>query len=143
MGKVKETCTILSQECIGKDIYSMWLETKTIAEQAKPGQFVSVYTRDGSKLLPRPISLCEIDKEKKALRLVYRVTGKNTGTERFSRLHKNVTLEVLGPLGNGFPLDEAKGKRVFLMGGGIGVPPMLETMKQLDAEKTAILGYRD
>ena len=143
MGKVKETCTILSQECIGKDIYSMWLETKTIAEQAKPGQFVSVYTRDGSKLLPRPISLCEIDKEKKALRLVYRVTGKNTGTESFSRLHKNVTLEVLGPLGNGFPLEEAKGKRVFLMGGGIGVPPMLETMKQLDAEKTAILGYRD
>ena len=143
MGKVKETCTILSQECIGKDIYSMWLETKTIAEQAKPGQFVSVYTRDGSKLLPRPISLCEIDKEKKALRLVYRVTGKNTGTESFSKLHKNVTLEVLGPLGNGFPLDEAKGKRVFLMGGGIGVPPMLETMKQLDAEKTAILGYRD
>ena len=143
MGKVKETCTILSQECIGKDIYSMWIETKTIAEQAKPGQFVSVYTRDGSKLLPRPISLCEIDKEKKALRLVYRVTGKNTGTESFSRLHKNVTLEVLGPLGNGFPLDEAKGKKVFLMGGGIGVPPMLETMKQLDAEKTAILGYRD
>lgn len=143
MGKVKETCTILSQECIGKDIYSMWLETKTIAEQAKPGQFVSVYTRDGSKLLPRPISLCEIDKEKKALRLVYRVTGKNTGTESFSRLHKNVTMEVLGPLGNGFPLDEAKGKKVFLMGGGIGVPPMLETMKQLDAEKTAILGYRD
>lgn len=143
MGKIKETCTILSQECIGKDIYSMWIETKTIAEQAKPGQFVSVYTRDGSKLLPRPISLCEIDKEKKALRLVYRVTGKNTGTESFSRLHKNVTLEVLGPLGNGFPLDEAKGKKVFLMGGGIGVPPMLETMKQLDAEKTAILGYRD
>ena len=143
MGKVKETCTILSQECIGKDIYSMWIETKTIAEQAKPGQFVSVYTRDGSKLLPRPISLCEIDKEKKARRLVYRVTGKNTGTESFSRLHKNVTLEVLGPLGNGFPLDEAKGKKVFLMGGGIGVPPMLETMKQLDAEKTAILGYRD
>ena len=71
------------------------------------------------------------------------MTGKNTGTESFSRLHKNVTLEVLGPLGNGFPLDEAKGKRVFLMGGGIGVPPMLETMKQLDAEKTAILGYRD
>ena len=143
MGKVKETCTILSQECIGKDIYSMWIETKTIAEQAKPGQFVSVYTRDGSKLLPRPISLCEIDKEKKALRLVYRVTGKNTGTESFSRLHKNVTLEVLGPLGNGFPLDEAMGKKVFLMGCGIGVPPMLETMKQLDAEKTAILGYRD
>ena len=76
--KVKETCTVLSQECIGKDIYSMWIQTKTIAGNAKPGQFVSVYTQDGSKLLPRPISLCEIDKEKGALRLVYRVTGPKT-----------------------------------------------------------------
>lgn len=83
--KVKETCTVISQECIGKDIYSMWLQTKTIAGNAKPGQFVSVYTQDGGKLLPRPISLCEIDKEKGALRLVYRVTGKHTGTEGFSR----------------------------------------------------------
>ena len=66
--KVKETCTVLSQECIGKDIYSMWIQTKTIAGNARPGQFVSVYTQDGSKLLPRPISLCEIDKEKGALR---------------------------------------------------------------------------
>ena len=66
--KVKETCTVLNQECIGKDIYSMWIQTKTIAGNARPGQFVSVYTQDGSKLLPRPISLCEIDKEKGALR---------------------------------------------------------------------------
>ena len=141
--KVKEACTVISQECIGKDIYSMWIQTKTIAGNAKPGQFVSVYTQDGSKLLPRPISLCEIDKENNALRLVYRVTGKNTGTEGFSRLTKGAQLYILGPLGNGFPLEEAEGKRVFLMGGGIGVPPMLETMKQLNAEKTAILGYRD
>ena len=120
--KVKETCTVLSQECIGKDIYSMWIQTKTIAGNAKPGQFVSVYTQDGSKLLPRPISLCEIDKEKGALRLVYRVTGPKTGTESFSRLHAGAQLELLGPLGNGFPLEEAAGRRVFLMGGGIGVP---------------------
>ena len=141
--KVKETCTVLSQECIGKDIYSMWIQTKTIAGNAKPGQFVSVYTQDGSKLLPRPISLCEIDKEKGALRLVYRVTGPKTGTESFSRLHAGAQLELLGPLGNGFPLEEAEGKRVFLIGGGIGIPPMLETAKQLNAQKTAVLGYRD
>ena len=141
--KVKETCTVLSQECIGKDIYSMWIQTKTIAGNAKPGQFVSVYTQDGSKLLPRPISLCEIDKEKGALRLVYRVTGPKTGTESLSRLHAGAQLELLGPLGNGFPLEEAEGKKVFLIGGGIGIPPMLETAKQLKAEKTAVLGYRD
>ena len=66
-----------------------------------------------------------------------------TGTESFSRLHAGAQLELLGPLGNGFPLEEAAGRKVFLMGGGIGVPPMLETMKQLDAKKIAVLGYRD
>ena len=50
---------------------------------------------------------------------------------------------MLGPLGNGFPLHEAEGKRVFLMGGGIGIPPMLQTAKELKGQKTAILGYRD
>ena len=82
-------------------------------------------------------------KKKGALRLVYRVTGPKTGTESFSRLHAGAQLELLGPLGNGFPLEEAAGRKVFLMGGGIGVPPMLETMKQLDAKKIAVLGYRD
>ena len=78
-----------------------------------------------------------------SVRLVYRVTGKGTGTEEFSRLHAGVPVEVFGPLGNGFPLQEAEGKRVFLMGGGIGIPPMLQTAKELHAEKTAVLGYRD
>lgn len=141
--KTKEICTIVSQECIGTDIYSMWLQTDKIAANAKPGQFVSLYTRNGSKLLPRPISLCEIDKENGRIRLVYRVTGKGTGTEEFSRFHAKVGIETLGPLGNGFPLEEVKGKRVFLMGGGIGIPPMLQTAKELDCEKTMVLGYRD
>ena len=73
--KKKEICTVVSQESIGTDIYSMWLQTEKIAAEAKPGQFVSLYTNDPSKLLPRPISLCEIDKEKGRIHLVYRVTG--------------------------------------------------------------------
>ena len=52
--KAKEKCRIVSQECIASDIYSMWLQTDKIAQNAVPGQFVSLYTRDGSKLLPRP-----------------------------------------------------------------------------------------
>ena len=141
--KKKEICTVIRQEEIGDGIFSMWIQTENIGKEAKPGQFVSLYSKDGSKLLPRPISLCEIDKENGTLRLVYRVTGKHTGTEGFSRLAAGAKLDILGPLGNGFPLEEAEGKRVFLIGGGIGISPMLETAKQLNAQKTAVLGYRD
>mgnify|MGYP000031318846 CR=1 FL=1 len=81
--KTKETLTVISQEEIGRDIYSLWLQTDQMAQNARPGQFLSLYTGDGSKLLPRPISICEIDKEDSKIRLVYRVTGKNTGTEGF------------------------------------------------------------
>lgn len=141
--KAKELCTVISQECIGTDIYSMWIQTENIGKEAKPGQFVSLYSKDGSKLLPRPISLCEIDCENSRLRIVYRVTGKNTGTEEFSRLQSGDTVEVMGPLGNGFPLQEAEGKTVFLMGGGIGIPPMVETGKQIRGNVITIAGYRD
>ena len=139
--KVKEKCTVISQDCIAKDIYSLWLKTDKIAAQARPGQFVSVYCNDGGHLLPRPISLCEINQEKGTLRLVYRVVGK--GTEMFAALKAGDSVEVLGPLGNGFPMEEAEGKRVFLIGGGIGVQPMLETAKQLKGEPVLVMGYRD
>ena len=138
----KETAVVVSQEEIAEGIFSMWLETKA-AEDAKPGQFISMYTNDGSKLLPRPISICEIDKENGRLRMVYRVTGENTGTEQFSKMKAGDTLPVIGPLGNGFPLEEGKGKKAFLMGGGIGGPPILELSKQLDCEKQIVVGYRN
>lgn len=149
--KRKETATVVFKEQIAQDIYSMWLQTERIAEMAVPGQFISMYTKDESKLLPRPISLCEIDQEKGQLRVVYRVTGEGTGTEEFSRMKAGETLEILGPLGNGFPLEPARGRKVFLIGGGIGVPPMLELAKQLkiesmESEQTEIqlvMGYRD
>ena len=139
--KRKEWCTVLSQEELTAGIYSMWLQPETIAAAAKPGQFISLYCQDGARLLPRPISLCEIDKDGGRLRIVYRVAGK--GTKEFSAKKAGDKISVLGPLGNGFPLSLAEGKTVFLMGGGIGIPPMLETAKQLDADKKIIVGYRD
>ena len=103
-----------------------------------------MYTIDGSKLLPRPISICEIDKENGRLRVVYRVTGPKTGTEEFSELKAVDIIPVIVPLGNGFPYEKAEGKKVFLMGGGIGVPPILELAKQMNCEKKQIVvGYRD
>lgn len=141
MAKVKMTSTILQQDCIGTDIYSLWLDAPEIASQAKPGQFISVYSNDSGRVLPRPISICEIDREKGALRIVYRIAGK--GTAEFSAMKPGETLEILGPLGNGFPMEIIKGKRVFMMGGGIGVPPMVQTAKEAEAEVTVIAGYRN
>ncbi len=141
MAKVKMTSTILQQDCIGTDIYSLWLDAPEIASQAKPGQFISVYSNDSGRVLPRPISICEIDREKGALRIVYRIAGK--GTAEFSGMKAGETLDILGPLGNGFPMDVIKGKRVFMMGGGIGIPPMVQTAKEAEAEVTVIAGYRN
>lgn len=137
--KRKETGKILEQVCIGTDIYSMWIETKEIAEHAKAGQFISLYCKEGGRLLPRPISICEIDKGRKALRVVYRIAGE--GTKEFSRMVAGDSIEILGPLGNGF--GDTDKKKAFLIGGGIGIPPMLELAKQLTCEKDIILGYRD
>ena len=141
MVKVKMTGRIISQEKIAAEIYSMWIEAAEIAKQTRPGQFISVYCKDNSRILPRPISVCEIDKEKGALRIVYRIAGK--GTDEFSHMQAGDTVDIMGPLGNGFPMEEAKGKRVFLMGGGIGIPPMVQTAKEAEAEITVIAGYRN
>lgn len=141
MGKYKTEAAVVSQQCIAQDIYSLWIEERQIAKEAEAGQFLSVYTDDNSKLLPRPISICEIDRQAGRLRLVYRVTGEDTGTARFSKLTAGDKLEVMGPLGNGFQTDSEK--KAFLIGGGIGVPPMLQLAKELKCEKIIVAGYKD
>lgn len=138
--KEKTLGKVISQKEISKNIFDMWIATD-LAEQAKPGQFIGVYPKDRSTLLPRPISICEIDKEKQALRIVYRIAG--AGTTEFSTYQAGDEVAILGTLGNGFPLEAGKGKKVFLIGGGIGVPPILEMAKQMDADKSILLGYRD
>lgn len=138
MGKLKMTAKVVSQETLATDVYSLVLEAPEIASQAIAGQFVSVYTHDGSKMLPRPISLCGIDREAGTLRLVYRVVG--FGTKEFSHLTAGDAVDILGPLGNGFMKSD---KKAILIGGGIGIPPMLQLAKELDCEKSVVLGYRD
>lgn len=138
MSGVKMTAKVRSQEKLASDIYSLVLHAPEIAETAKPGQFVSLYSKDGANLLPRPISICEFDTEEGTVRLVYRVVGK--GTEEFSKLEEGNKIEVMGPLGNGFTL---KDKKAILIGGGIGIPPMVELAKWLNCEKNIVLGFRD
>ena len=135
MSKIKENAKVISQEMIADGIYSMWIETKA-ANYAKPGQFIDIYTKDSSKLLPRPISICEIEDNK--LRIVYRVAG--AGTKEFSEYKAGDSINILGPLGNGFKVSD---KKAILIGGGIGIPPMLGLAKARNKENTYIVcGYR-
>lgn len=138
--KEKTMAQVISQQEIAPRIYDLWLET-SLAASARPGQFIGVYPKNAATLLPRPISICEVNTEKTALRIVYRIAGQ--GTAEFSALKPGEQAAVLGVLGNGFPLEAGKGKRCFLMGGGIGVPPILQLAKELEADKSVILGYRD
>ena len=138
MSAAKMKAVVKYQEQLASDIYSLTLYAPEIAKEAKAGQFVSVYSKDGSKLLPRPISLCEVEKVTGSIRLVYRVVG--FGTKEFSRLRAEDTVEVMGPLGNGF---DKKDKKAILIGGGIGIPPMLQLAKELKCEKSIVVGFRD
>lgn len=138
--KQKQSAVILSQKEIAPAIFDMWIATN-LALEAKPGQFIGIYPKAESTLLPRPISICEIAEDKSALRIVYRVAGK--GTTEFSAYQKGETISILGVLGNGFPILEAEGKKAFLIGGGIGIPPILELSKQIKADKKIIVGYRE
>ena len=140
--KQKQTATVLSQKEIAPRIFDMWIATE-LAACAKAGQFIGVYPKDRSTLLPRPISICQVSDKKDALRIVYRIAGQ--GTAEFSSYQEGDSVEILGTLGNGFPTEAAEGKKVFLIGGGIGIPPMLELARELPAstEKQIIVGYRD
>lgn len=139
MTKVRERASVLGQRALCPGVYDLRLLAPQIAAAARPGQFVNVFLNNGAHILPRPISLCGIDSENGILRLVYRVTREGSGTEELSRYTAGTELLLLGPLGNGFPteLDNAA-----VVGGGIGIPPLLELLWALPGKKTALLGYR-
>ncbi|MBO7336558.1 MAG: dihydroorotate dehydrogenase electron transfer subunit [Lachnospiraceae bacterium] len=133
---------IIENREIAKDIFSMTLRAREAADAAKAGQFVNLYLDDKSRLLPRPISICEVDKEAGTLRLVFRIAG--DGTKQLSSLKNGDSVTLMGPLGNGF-IDTPE-KTAILFGGGIGIPPMLGLAEKLNAQGvqvTSVLGYRD
>lgn len=155
--KKKTSAEVISQEMIATDIYDLWLKTD-LALYAHAGQFIGVYPKNQSTLLPRPISICEVSDDFMSLRLVYRAAGK--GTKEFTSLKKGDKVDIIGVLGNGYEFEnifsgevsdigtEAINERhsIVLMGGGIGIPPMLQLAKELRKhciEATVIVGYRN
>lgn len=130
---------IISNLEISNGIYKMVVEDK---QQVKAGQFYML-KNNGETLLPRPISICEKDDE--TITFVYATVG--TGTKEFSKLREGDYIQLTGPLGNGFNLDEDLGK-IALVSGGIGTAPMLELAKRLRINDNTIsmdlyAGFRD
>ena len=131
---------ILKNTNITPAIMDMVILAPEIAKEAKAGQFINMYTGKGEMILPRPISICDFDENEGTLRVVYAVVGK--GTELFSSLKEGETVKVLGPLGNGFTIDETATKSI-LVAGGIGAPPVLGLCKRLKGEVEVFLGARE
>jgi dihydroorotate dehydrogenase electron transfer subunit len=105
----------------------------------KAGQFYMLRSWNREPLLGRPISIHHIDEEK--IVFLYQAIGE--GTEILSKLKANDELELTGPLGNGFDLDNITG-RVAIVAGGIGTAPMLCVVENLKNCKIDLyMGFRD
>ncbi len=128
---------IISREMLTDDICSFWAEVP-FASEARAGQFVSFYLNDPSRMLPRPISICDMNRRLGALRFVFRIVGE--GTRQLCEVRTGDLVECIGPLGNGYPLEEASGRRLLLAAGGLGVPPMLGCIRDLYDEPCAADG---
>jgi dihydroorotate dehydrogenase electron transfer subunit len=131
---------VIEKTAISAGIYSYEILCSDVAELAKPGQFVHIKI-DGLTLR-RPISICEIDRKNGTLRIVFEIRGQ--GTAKLTDINVGDNVDMIAPLGNGFNLPGCihPNKRVLLVGGGIGVPPLLAVAKVMRESSTAILGFR-
>ena len=128
---------IIGQGEIAPMIFKMIIEAPEVAQSAHCGQFVNVYPKSKSTLLPRPISISEIGEN--TITLVYGVVGE--GTREFMQYETGEHIRISTALGNGYSVQEAKVS--VLVGGGIGVPPLVELAKNIKGEKIAVLGFRE
>lgn len=114
--------------------YKLTLQQPSIAEAARPGQFVHILCRDGGQLDPflrRAFSVMTTQED--CYTILFRVEGK--GTAWLSQLHAGDEIDVLGPLGNGFEILGNTPFQPVLVGGGVGVPPLVSLVNQLFSEK--------
>ena len=130
---------VVSNRPVADNIFVMSVASQE--NEVKAGQFYMLKSWDTEQTLMRPISVFKA--EDGYLWFMYRVVGQ--GTRRMSMLKKGGRIRLLGPCGNGYPCDRFQG-RVALVGGGVGIPPLCETAKQLQRNGITVdayLGYRD
>jgi len=126
---------IIENVTVKKGIYKLTTEFRS---EIKPGQFFMLKTLDNSFLLPRPISVNDVYEN--TVTFLYRIEG--IGTTKISSMRKNDEIQLFGPLGNGFDLSKLNGK-VAVVGGGIGIAPLLYLTKILGKKTDVYLGYKD
>ncbi|MCL2235107.1 MAG: dihydroorotate dehydrogenase electron transfer subunit [Defluviitaleaceae bacterium] len=136
---------VLENKLIAPDVWDMRICASDTVKAAQAGQFVSLYTGDSAMLLPRPISICEIDRLAGVLRIVYRVVG--GGTEKIAALKTGCQVQGLAPLGSHYQINPKHGK-FAIVGGGMGTPPMLALASKIrgevpNAHISVFLGFRD
>lgn len=142
---VQDEMVVTAQKEIARNIFEMKLTGKLVGEITSPGQFVHIRVSDTYDYpLRRPISIASIDEKANEMTILYRAEG--NGTKQLSKKKEGDPINVLGPLGNGFPVNETEeGETAILVGGGIGVPPLYELSKQLAAKGVTcihILGFQ-
>lgn len=127
----QERMRVVKHKEIAHNIFEMTLIGQLVHDMKSPGQFVHIRVSDSYEpLLRRPISIASIDRDTLEFTIIYRAEGR--GTTLLSIKKPGEEVDVLGPLGNGFPVQEAEvGETVVLVGGGIGVPPLYELSKKL------------
>ncbi|MET3644483.1 dihydroorotate dehydrogenase electron transfer subunit [Streptococcus gallinaceus] len=139
---MKEELVIVAQEEIAPRIFAMDLSGEMVQEMTA-GQFLHIRVPDASKVLRRPISISQVDREANRCRIIYRIEGE--GTRQFSQMQVGQVLDCMGPQGNGFDISFlSEGQSVLLIGGGIGVPPLVELAKQvanLGCQVTSVIGF--
>ncbi|MCQ8267394.1 dihydroorotate dehydrogenase electron transfer subunit [Streptococcus suis] len=139
---LKEQMLLVEQVQLAPRIFSMILQGEMVSEM-RIGQFIHIRVPNDAMLLRRPISISEIDYGRSQCRIIYRVEG--LGTDVFSNMVAGDYLDVMGPLGNGFEIDFLKdGDPILIIGGGIGVPPLVEVAKQAvkrGAKVTSVIGF--
>jgi dihydroorotate dehydrogenase electron transfer subunit len=139
-----EECIVLSNQEIAHNIFELTLKGELVQQMNEPGQFVHLKVSESvDPLLRRPISIAKIDQENNMFTMIFRAEG--NGTKLLAQKKVGDVVDVLGPLGNGFPVEEAKaGSTALLVGGGIGVPPLYELslrLKMRNVNVIHVLGF--
>ena len=136
-GMVQEKARILAHRRVALDHHWMRLKSPAAARRARPGQFVHVRCGEGveSPLLRRPLSLYDADPRAGTFEFIYKVVG--LGTQALSRFRAGEKLDFLGPLGNRFELSP-RARKIFLVGGGVGIPPLYFLAKDLAAKRRGV-----